>query len=165
MDKAGYIYYQLDKIYLAHRLVAQAFIDNPDNKPHVHHKNDIRHDSRADNLEWTTIQENLNYINRGLSQPELDKIQALLSLYKKNEVAKQLNIGLKTLYNYCTKYKLTGKPPKKEAVKIPKYFNELRRQRLYDIKERIKQGQNRHQIAQELGLSDKTIFNYSRITI
>lgn len=44
-----------------HRLVAQAFIPNPDNKAEVNHKDFNKVNNHIDNLEWTTGEENVSH--------------------------------------------------------------------------------------------------------
>ena len=49
------------KYYLIHRLVAQAFLPNPDNLPEVNHKDEDKSNNRVDNLEWCDRSYNMNY--------------------------------------------------------------------------------------------------------
>lgn len=98
----------LSKKPTIHRLVANAFIKNTDNKPNVNHINGVKHDNRAENLEWCTQSENLKHAySTGLKTPnpvkgeshysaKLTEIQ-VLSILKDNRyntiIAKELNVS------------------------------------------------------------------------
>ena len=68
--KHGYMQVSLEdrnrvrKSFRLHRIVATAFIPNPDNKPQVNHKDENPENNQVDNLEWATAEENTNYGSR-----------------------------------------------------------------------------------------------------
>ena len=80
LDKHGYEIVALyknkkRKWYFVHRLVAQTFIPNPQNKPQVDHINTIKTDNRVENLRWVTNFENSRNILSFKRTSENGKIQ------------------------------------------------------------------------------------------
>ena len=63
----GYLIVRLQKrMFYVHRLVAEAFIENPDNLPEVNHLDEDKTNNRVDNLEWCDHKYNMNYGTRNI---------------------------------------------------------------------------------------------------
>lgn len=81
----GYLYVDLynngkRKRFFIHRLVAQAYIPNPENKPYINHKDGNPKNNRVENLEWCTPLENVEHAN---------KVLGVMKQYKKANAKRQ----------------------------------------------------------------------------
>ena len=111
LNENGYLYASLWKGNKAaprtvHRLVATAYIPNPDNKPIVNHIDANRANPHKDNLEWCTQSENIKHAytignmsqRQHFSLEELDWILTkVLAGESMTHLAKSLNVGLSRL--------------------------------------------------------------------
>ena len=114
--KKGYLMVTLckngtTKICSIHRLVAEAFIDNPDNLPVVNHKDGNRSNNKSDNLEWCTQKDNIRHaFNIGLV-----KRKPLTTEQKKN-------ISIATKYVSCSVVRPSAFPTISGTITAPAYI-------------------------------------------
>ena len=124
---------RLQKIYKIHRLLAEYFIPNPDNKPCVNHKDGNKLNNSLSNLEWATISENTkhayaNKLERNWWTKEIGIVCInLIENYKYNfaDIAKLFNLPSRTyVYHFWNKgYKTFSL--KHNNVFIPKHSKKL----------------------------------------
>ena len=100
-NQEGYLYVTLNEgkhqiTARVHRLVALAFLDNPNNKTQVNHINGNPSDNRLENLEWCTPSENTIHAyetglnkKRGRSKPiaKIDENGCIVQVYKNARIA------------------------------------------------------------------------------
>lgn len=106
IDKDGYLECALSidgkrtmKYFRVHRLVAETFLENPDNKPTINHINGIKIDNNVDNLEWSTYSENNIHRFQILHVSVPNKI--LINIFDKNNTLLKC-IDLSTLKKEVT---------------------------------------------------------------
>jgi len=103
-----------EKKFSVHRLVASAFIENPNNLPEINHKDENTLNNRADNLEWCSRQYNIDYSkSKRVEQYEHgEKIAEYRSIaeasrqtgIKRTSINNALTGWSETAGGYCWKY-------------------------------------------------------------
>lgn len=114
-------YYSVElkgKAYFIHRLVAKAFLPNPDNLPQVNHKDENKLNNEITNLEYCTQSENRRYsiergsivyktgLNNSVSKLTREQVEYIKINYRKGDhtfggiaLAKRFGVHKKTIYN------------------------------------------------------------------
>lgn len=113
ISNSGYLNYYLSyngikKRHYAHRLVAQAYIPNPDNLNEVNHKDGNKMNNSVDNLEWVTHAQNIQHASdlglRGTKRVyQFDKNKELYAIYETIEEAGRAGYNVYSISNELRK--------------------------------------------------------------
>ena len=86
-----------------HRMVAEEYIPNPDNKPEVNHINEDKLDNMVENLEWVTSKENLRHSAK-LSYMAVEVIkEAWSNGHSQSAIARHFNVVQPTIWAVINK--------------------------------------------------------------
>ena len=85
------------KRFLVHRIVANAYIPNPNNLPQINHKDENRGNNAVENLEWCTAKYNMNY-GEG-AKTRHSKIDYSKPVYKENAIKNAMSVK-KPIFQY-----------------------------------------------------------------
>lgn len=143
------------KGFKVHRLVAIAFIPNPDNKPEVNHIDGNKINNNIDNLEWVTSSENsihayetgLNSNKKDLDEKEIIYMYCELNMTMQ-EIAKHFNVPIKSIKRRLEDNEIRIKTLSEQKNTF--HLDEL------DLKELLKT-KTQTQLARELGCSPSLI--------
>ena len=134
---------EIKRIYV-HKLVAEAFIPNPENKPEVDHINTIRDDNKVENLCWVTKKENMNnpLTKENMSKSLLGENHHMYGKHHSEETRKKMSEShmgenhhmygkhhseeTKNKMSESHKGKINNKPRRIYCIELDKIYNSIR---------------------------------------